>query len=141
MIRLKFLKRIGLLFYFLFLINSKKIVFPFKEIAIKDTEPNAFYNQILSNNIYTKIKIGKPDQLIIATFNLMVKDIPNLYNIEGHNTYDYSKSKDTFKNISSQNEENILTRGYSIINETIKLYEEKGYKSIKEIKNFQIRLL
>ena len=145
MLRLEFLKRIGLLFYFIFLINSKKIVFPFKEIAIKDTEPNAFYNQILSNNIYTKIKIGKPDQLIIATFNsdknnLMIKDIQSLYNIEGHNTYDYSKSKESFKNISSQNEENILTKGYSIINETIKLYGEKEYKNIKEINNFQLEL-
>ena len=145
-----FQKRILLLIYFIFFINSKKVVFPFKEIEINSTlyvnDTNFFYNQIYLNNIYTKIKIGNPDQLILATFNsenthLIIKDIPKLYNIEGYNTYNYLNSQKTFKNITSQNEENTITKGYSIINETIKLYKDKDYKKTAEIKDFQLELL
>ena len=139
-----FQKGIFLILYFIFLINSKKVVFPFKEIEINSTifenNTNLFYNQIYLNNIYTKIKIGNPEQLIIATFNsdnthLMIKDIPKLYNIEGYNTYNYFNSK-TFKNITSQ-----ITKGYNIINETIKLYKDKDYKKTTEIKDFQLELI
>ena len=146
MLGYNFLKRIIFLFYLIYLINSKKIVFPFKEIEVNETDPNNFYNQIYLNNIYTKIKIGKPEQSILAIFNsnnnnLMIKDIPKLYNIEGRNTYDYSNSKETFKNITDINKENFITKGYSIINETIELYEEKNYKNKKKIKNFQLELI
>ena len=139
-----FQKGIFLILYFIFLINSKKVVFPFNEIEINSTifenNTNLFYNQIYLNNIYTKIKIGNPEQLIIATFNsdnthLMIKDIPKLYTIEGYNTYNYFNSK-TFKNITSQ-----ITKGYNIINETIKLYKDKDYKKTTEIKDFQLELI
>lgn len=145
-----FLKRIIVLFYLIFLIDSKKIVFPFKETEINSNllqnQSNLFFKKVYLNNIYTKIKIGNPAQLIIATFNsdnthLILKDIPNLYNIEGYNTYNYENSKETFKNITSQNIESVITRGYSIINETVKLYKDKDYKNTVDIKNFQFELL
>ena len=141
--------KIIILFYYIIFINSEKIVFPFKEIEINNTlledYPGLLYNQIYLNNIYTKIKVGKADQTIIASFNseksnLMFKDISKFYNIEGHNTYDYSLSKETFKNITAQNKEEIITKGYSIISETIKLSKDKNYNNYIEIKDFKLEL-
>lgn len=137
--------------YVLILINSKRLIFTFKEIAINNTsteneDPNIFYNKIYLNNIYTKIKVGNPSQEILATFNseseyLMIKDIKKLYNIEGYKTYNYINSSKTFKNISSFNNEEFITKGYSIINETISLFENKENEKDKEIQNFQMQLV
>ena len=145
---LKIQKNIIFVFYFIIFINSK-IVFPFKEIEINNTtlsedDPNDLYNQIYLYNIYTMIKIGKPEQTIIATFNseksnLIVKDIPKLYNIEGHNTYNYASSY-TFKNITTQNTDEIISRGYSIINETLTLSKNEDRTHLIEITDFQFEL-
>jgi hypothetical protein len=142
----KYQKNILLFLYFIILINSKKIIFPFKEKELNKTilssnDPNMFYNQIYINNLYTKLKISNADQLVLGTFasdktNLKLKNIKELYNIEGHNTYAYSNSK-TFKNITSLTKETI-TKGYSLINETIKLYENND--KLVNINDFQIEL-
>ena len=142
----KYQKNFLLFLYFIILINSKKIIFPFKEKELNKTilsnnDSNMFYNQIYTNNLYTKLKISNADQLIIATFasdktNLKLKNIKELYNIEGHNTYVYSNSK-TFKNITSLTKETI-TKGYSLINETIKLYENND--KMVNINDFQLEL-
>ena len=141
--------KIIILFYYIIFINSEKIVFPFKEIETNNTlledDPGLLYNQIFLNNIYTKIKEGKSDQTIIASLNseksnIMFKDISKFYNIEGQNTYDYSLSKETFKNITAQNKEEIITKGYSIISETLKLSKDKNYNNYIEIKDFKLEL-
>ena len=146
MSKLNIQKKILLFLYFIIFINSKKIIFPFKEkelnkTIISNNDLNTFYDQIYLNNLYTKLKIANTEQIIISTFNsdktnLMLKNIKDLYNIEGHNTYNPSNSE-TFKNITYQNNE-IISNGYSLINETIKLYETTD--KMINVNNFQLEL-
>ena len=141
------IKKFFFIFFLKFFINSQKIVFKFKEIETNNTnisndDPYIFYYQKYLNNIYSKIKIGKSGQTILVAFNsknsnIMLKDIPKLYNIDGVNSYNPSISE-TFKNITAKDPEKINNRGYSIINETIQLYKDNN-KYI-DIKDFQLEL-
>ena len=141
------IKKFFFIFFLKFFINSQKIAYKFKEIEINNTnisnyDPYIFYYQKYLNNIYSKIKIGKSGQTILVAFNsknsnIMLKDIPKLYNIDGVNSYNPSISE-TFKNITAKDPEKINNRGYSIINETIQLYKDNN-KYI-DIKDFQLEL-
>ena len=143
----KYQKNIFFFLYFIILINSKKIIFPFKEKEINQSiiskdDPNIFYNQIYTNYLYTKLKISNTEQLIIGTFssdktNIKLKNIKELFNIEGHNTYNYLNSK-TFKNITALTNE-IISKGYILINETIKLYENN--EKMVSVNDFQLELI
>lgn len=137
--------------YIIFAISfsySKLIVFHLNELNLNTslinlTDPGNFFIQKYKSNIYSLISLGNPSQNIFVRFNTetqnsLLTENKNLLN-QNNITYIPSKSN-TFKNITSLNNSRI-TKRYSIINDTIKLYTDISKKNLIDVQNFQLELI
>ena len=140
-----------IIFNFEIIINYQ-IVLHFKEY-LKDyesLEKQNNYCKILLDNyldykIYSEIKIGSPSKILPLFINTKIKIFrikfeEKIFNFD-FNRFDKYKPNESssFYNITNiLNLEEYYFFGYSLINETIKLFQKENFKDEIEIKNFQL---
>ena len=134
------------------IIQNNHVILPFKEY-LKDCklfEKQKNFTKLLLDNyldykIYSEIKIGSPPKKLPLFINTNIK-IFRIKFEEQISNFDFSKydkympnESVTFVNISNQlNLEEFYFFGYSLINETIQLFQNENYKNEIEIKNIQL---
>ena len=139
------------------LLISKTIFIPFEEFLLFSNNKNnpskpinfdkkKFLEENLTPKLVSNIKIGTPEKIIPAIFNIMERSeyiMPNeeyrlITNSNTSTLYHPSKSI-TFKN-STFIEKKFHYNQYYLINETIKLFKDIKLETLEEIDNFQIYL-
>ena len=147
-----------ILFFEIFLnikiIINNSVVIPFKECLVNyyELDKETKYSKVLLDNyldykIYTEIKIGTPSKILpifinsdIKIFRIKIEEKLSNCNFNKYDKYIPFQSS-SFLNISKiLNLEELYFFGYSLINETIKLPNNKIYKDDFEIKNIQLYL-
>ena len=133
------------------IIQNNSVVIPFEEHIINNNEldKETSYSKILLDNyldykIFTEIKIGTPSKRIPVLINPNIK-IFRMKIEEKISSFDFNKydkyiphESSSFLNITKiLNLEEFYFFGYSLINETIKLCENKNCENEVEIKNIQ----
>ena len=128
-------------------LSTKIVTLPFNELSTDSpTEFNSstisklFENQY-KNQIYTILKIGKPEQSMMCIFNsensiFLVGSYDDCYLKK---EYNYSMSESSSSKIVEKYEGDEYDPGYSIINETIQLYTDISLKRLEEVQDFQLR--
>lgn len=157
---------ISFLFFLLFSFKSSKVVIlPFKDsysfnpenTLHKEYTPTLFLQEKFINNIYTEIKMGKPDSTLISYFTSEnkyfqittheksqvlidqekeMKESNQNFNHKKEKIYD-PISSNSFQNIT-KSYNNRQYYGYSLINETINLCTDLPCKKTVKLENFQL---